>query len=142
MRLAPLDEEERKSVVVQGLDEAKAKNCFKTDITDEALELISNLSEGYPHFIQQFAFFAFAEDGDDVIDASDVTTGAYKENGALMQLGSKYFSEMYHAKISSEEYRRVLDAMAKYGDQWVSRKEIISRVSGIRDQCHKRFSRR
>ena len=52
------------------------------------------------------------------------------KGGALSQLGDKYFSEMYHAKISSEEYRNVLKFMARYGDEWVSRKTIIEE-SGI-----------
>jgi hypothetical protein len=54
-----------------------------------------------------------------------VTRGAYKENGALTQLGNKYFNEMYHARISSEDYRRVLDAMAAHGDSWIARQTII-----------------
>ena len=64
-----------------------------------------------------------------MISASDVTDGAYKENGALAQLGNKYFNEMYHAKIYSEDYRRVLDAMAKYGDAWVARGTLIKETS-------------
>jgi DNA-binding IclR family transcriptional regulator len=34
------------------------------------------------------------------------------------------------ARISSEDYRRVLDAMAEHGDSWVSRKTIIAE-SGV-----------
>ncbi len=33
---------------------------------------------------------------------------AYKENGALMQLGHKYFSEMYHAKIHQKVTEKYL----------------------------------
>jgi hypothetical protein len=40
-------------------------------------------------------------------------------------LGVKYFNEMYHGKIWSEEYRKVLNAMASHGDGWVSRRDII-----------------
>jgi hypothetical protein len=130
LRLEPLAQEERKRVVRRGLKEAAEKNGFETRISDDAMDLIADLSEGYPHFVQQFAFSAFAEDDDGVIDAEDVRRGAYKENGALQQLGHKYFSEMYHAKISSEEYRRVLGAMAKGGDDWISRKDLIQ-VSGV-----------
>ena len=59
-----------------------------------------------------------------------VTQGAYKENGALMQLGHKYFSEMYHARISSEDYRRVLGAMAAHGDKWIAKRDIVAE-SGV-----------
>jgi hypothetical protein len=37
---------------------------------------------------------------------------------------------MYHARISSEDYRRVLDAMAEHDDEWVARKTIIAE-SGV-----------
>jgi biotin operon repressor len=89
--------------------------------------MICELSEGYPHFVQQFAFYAFAEDKDDNIDIQDVIGGAYKDNGALMQLGYKYFDEMYFSRVSSESYRKVLDTMAEYSDGWVSRKELIAK---------------
>ena len=130
LRLDPLTPDERKQVVRRGLDEAKQKNEFTTKITNDAIDLIAELSEGYPHFIQQFAYFAFSEDTDNTIDVQDVMKGAYKENGALMQLGHKYFSEMYNTKISSEDYRSVLGTMAAHGDSWVSRKDIINQ-SGV-----------
>lgn len=129
LHLDPLETEERKSVVASGLREANAKNGFEVKITDDALQLISTLSEGYPHFVQQFAYSAFAEDSDNVIDVGDVAMGAFKENGALAQLGAKYFSEMYHAKIASDDYRRVLDTMAIHGDGWVARKELINETN-------------
>jgi len=133
MRLDPLEFDERKKVVVLGLQEANAKNKHETKITDGALELLATLSEGYPHFLQQFAYSAFESDTDYIITESDVETGAFKDGGALAQLGDKFFNEMYHARISSEDYRRVLDAMAKHGDEWISRKKIIqeSRVSEV-----------
>ena len=125
MRLEPLTLDERKRVVQRGLAEAEEKNGFKTKITEAALDSIAELSDGYPHFIQQFSYFSFAEDADNTIDVDDVMKSAHKENGALMQLGHKYFSEMYHAKISSEGYRKVLGSMASHGDDFVSRQDII-----------------
>jgi hypothetical protein len=94
------------------------------------LEFLAELSEGYPHFVQQFAYSAFEHDTDNLIDDDDVADSAFKLGGALSQLGDKFFNEMYHARISSEDYRRVLDAMAEYGDQWVARKTIITE-SGV-----------
>lgn len=128
--LKPLELEERKHVIELGLLSAAEKNHVVTRITPDALVFIAHLSEGYPHFVQQFAYDAFEEDEDDDITMEDVAEGAYKEGGALSQLGDKYFAEMYHARIGSEEYRRVLDAMAPSGDEWVARKEII-RLSGV-----------
>lgn len=132
MKLAPLELSEREYVIKRGLQDALEVNKTETKITRDALRMISNLSEGYPHFVQQFAYYAFDEDKDNNIDIQDVIKGAYKDNGALMQLGSKYFDEMYFSKISSESYRKVLDTMAEHSDGWVSRKELIQK-SGIRE---------
>lgn len=132
LRLDPLSPDERMSVVSVGLEAAAAANGLETKITGDALNLIADLSEGYPHFIQQFSYSAFAQDQDNVIDVSDVEVGAYKEGGALTQLGHKYFSDMYHGKISSDDYRRVLDTMAAHSDGWTARKDLIAE-SGIAD---------
>lgn len=126
MTLDPLSASESKSVVKAGIKSANQANKGNTtEITNEALELLATLSEGYPHFIQQFSYSAFDVDSDDVIDAQDVIKGAFAENGALSQLGDKYFSEMYHTKIASNDYREVLHTMARHADGWVSRKVII-----------------
>lgn len=130
MLLETLEVEERIKVVNIGLDEANSINSEIMKIDDTAVEFLAELSEGYPHFLQQFAYCAFDADTDYVIDIDDVGRGAFAENGALSQLGDKFFSQMYNARISSEEYRRVLDAMAEYGDRWISRKTIIAE-SGV-----------
>lgn len=127
MMLEPLEHAERVQVVESGLDEAEAKNGRATEIDADAISLISSLSEGYPHFIQQFAYSAFDVDTDWRIDRDDVSDGAFGENGALSQLGDKFFSEMYHSRIASNDYRAVLNTMASSGDAWVSRKDIIER---------------
>jgi len=129
--LQPLEKKERESVVKNGLALANKKNKQNTEITPDAITMICELSEGYPHFLQQFAHSAFAEDRDNVIDVHDVMQGAFKENGALAQLGQKYFNEMYHARINSDDYRRVLDTMANHGDDWVARKTIIEQTPSV-----------
>lgn len=132
LQLEPLELEERKRVINAGITEANSINTDEIKITNDALDMISNLSEGYPHFVQQFSYSAFSEDQDNVIDSEDVRRGAFKENGALAQLGQKYFNEMYHTKISSDDYRRVLDTMSLHGDKWMSRRDII-RESGLEE---------
>lgn len=133
MALDPLTDGERKSVVRRGLADAMEKNKRKTDITAHALDTIANLSEGYPHFIQQFAYSAFDADTDDHIDTADVTEGAFAEHGALDQLGKRYFSDLYIEQIGSEDYRRVLVVMAESSDSWVARPAII-RSSGVKER--------
>jgi hypothetical protein len=130
MLLEPLLPQERIAVIERGIADANKKNAVQTAITESAKQLISDLSEGYPHFLQQFAFSAFQQDLDDTIDRIDVLNGAFEENGALSQLGAKYFTEMYHLKIASDDYRHVLNTMAVYSDQWVSRRHLIEQ-SGL-----------
>jgi hypothetical protein len=131
LSLEPLESSESETVVRRGLSEAEEKNKQKTEIDEEALAAIVRLSEGYPHFIQQFSYSAFDEDSDDRITVEDVNQGAFKENGALDQLGKRFFSELYFEKIASEDYRRVLNSMADHLDGWTTRAEII-RDSGVK----------
>ncbi len=128
--LEPLEVRERCEVIEKGLEEANRRNTSKTGATPDALDLIAHLSEGYPHFIQQFSYSAFEWDADGLIDSTDVVESAFAENGALSQLGHKYFNKMYFEQINSDNYRIVLKAMAKYGSAWVSRVDLI-RSSGV-----------
>ncbi len=131
--MMPLSMDERIEVVNSGLELANKRNEVDTSITDEAIELIASLSEGYPHFLQQFAYSAFEADDDNQISREDVLRGTVAENGAIAQLGKKYFSEMYFSKIWSNDYRKVLDFMADYGDNWVQRKDILQE-SGVSER--------
>jgi len=125
LEMEPLEVDERNAVVERGISLSNERNTVSTSITDDAIQLIADLSEGYPHFLQQFSYCAFAKDVDDKIDGKDVLDGAHSENGAIAQLGAKYFNEMYWSKIWSEEYRKVLNFLAEHGDSWVLRKDIV-----------------
>jgi hypothetical protein len=120
-------------VIRRGLDEANTKNGFEVKIDAEAELSLSYITEGYPHFIQQFAYCAFEFDTDNLIDADDVLKGAYdKDAGALRQLGLKYFEKQYFDQIGSDEYRQVLCVMAKQLDNWVTKAEIRKETSQIK----------
>jgi hypothetical protein len=125
MELKPLTFYERRRVIDLALKEATEKNGFEVKINDEAANMIANLSEGYPHFLQEFGYYAFEEDEDNVITDSDVRNSLFKENGSFDQLGRKYFSEYYQAP-SSDDYRKILDVMADHLDDPVSRAQIIA----------------
>jgi hypothetical protein len=127
LRLDPLEREERIVVIEKALEVAREKNGFETAITEDAAAMLADMSEGYPHFLQQFGHCAFEVDQDNRIDVTDVDRGATDVNGALDQLGKKYFNEMYYDKIGSHDYRKVLNIMAPYGDEWVSRQDIIKK---------------
>ena len=132
LTLEPLEPNECEEVVRRGLTQAAQKNGFDTSIEDPALKSIVRLSEGYPHFIQQFAYSAFEEAHSNNITLADVNLGAFKENGALDQLGKRYFAELYFDRIASRDYRRVLNSMANHLDDWVPRAEII-KTSGVKE---------
>jgi Cdc6-like AAA superfamily ATPase len=129
LNLTPLSDEENKAVVLNGLKKANEINIEKTTISEEALSLISQLSEGYPHFLQEFAFKAFEKDEDFLIGAEDVKEGAFGPNGALNQLGHKYFNDLFFTQIGSDEYRRVLQAMAQFSDSWINREKIKNKIT-------------
>lgn len=126
--LAPID---RKQVVRLGLKRAKEKNGVETVIDDNALELISSASEGYPHFIQQYASCAFDEDTDEHITIEDVREAMLKDNGALHLLGLHYFESMYSEEIRSDDYRTVLQVLAQHTTEYVQTKQIIAE-SGLK----------
>jgi Ca2+-binding EF-hand superfamily protein len=129
LHLNPLSESENNKVLESGLKIANKVNVEKTKFEDEAIDLIYILSEGYPHFLQEFAFMAFDADEDGSISTEDVKKGAYGDKGALNQLGEKYFHDLYFTQIASDDYRRVLQAMANFSDDWVNREKIKSLIN-------------
>lgn len=122
--LKPLSTEDCLTVLQRGLAEAKEKNGFEVKIEDAAARSLAFITEGYPHFVQQFAYCAFDADSDNNIDNDDLYNGSYAENGALGQLGLKYFEKQYFNQIWSDEYRQVLRVMAQHFDSWVTKSEI------------------
>lgn len=126
--LEPLTHADRVMVIQRGLAEAKAKTGKTVTITSDAENAISSQSEGYPNFVQQFAFCAFDSDLDDNIGLEDVSDGAFKKDGAFHQLGQKYFSELYFDQIGSDEYREVLRAMAEHSDTWITKEQLKKSV--------------
>jgi energy-coupling factor transporter ATP-binding protein EcfA2 len=102
----------------------------QTSITDEARSLLCGLSEGYPHFIQQFGFSAFAHDSDNIIDRTDVKASAFGPRGSLDLIGDRYYRNDFYNKIQQDSYRQVLRIMADDLDSWVPRAKIASRFKG------------
>lgn len=125
LTLKPLEPAERRMVIDMGLDNANKTNPEPVTIDEETLQLLSSYSEGYPHFLQEFAFCAFEADSDNVINKADFFQSLFSENGAFDQLGVKYFDKAY-ATPSSDDYRRVLHAMSENLDDWTSRADIIT----------------
>lgn len=125
-----LNPEDRKYVVNRGLEVGNDKNDEQTTITSDARNTISTLSEGYPHFIQQFAYSAFEANTDGEINSEDVGNGAFRKGGALDAIGSRYYQNAYHEQIKSDEYREVLEIMAESMNSWIKKSEIRGKFSG------------
>ncbi len=128
--LGRLSMDEAKRVIDMGLTKANKANEVKTTITNDARDHLAYYSEGYPHFIQQFAFSAFAADQDNEIDAEDVKLGGFGKRGALELIGDRYYRDSYYVKIQKESYRQVLRIMADRQDDWVPKKEIKQKFKG------------
>jgi len=130
IQLGRLTEDEVSRVIKRCLENAEKENKEKTLITDEGRQLLIQLSEGYPHFIQQFGYSAFAMDTDNSIDKEDVNKGAFGPRGALELIGDRYYRNDFYNKIRRDSYRQVLRIMADDLDGWVSRAKIKSKFKG------------
>lgn len=130
LKIKELKPEDRNEVIQKGLDSAKKINGSETTITKSALSLISTLSEGYPHFIQQFGYSAFSINEDDEISKEDVVKSAFNKGGAIDELGSRYYQNQFNERIKSDEYREVLTIMAESLNDWVKKSDIKVDFSG------------
>lgn len=112
------------------LKEANQPGVSPTTIANDGRNLLVTYSEGYPHFIQQFGYSAFAFDTDGVISREDVTEGAFGPSGAFEQIGDRYYRDDFYKKIQKENYRKVLRIMAENLDGWVTKQEIRAKFKG------------
>jgi hypothetical protein len=130
IQLGRLTSDEVSRVIDICLEKANEQNDEKTNINDEGREALIALSEGYPHFIQQFGYSAFAVDSDGMINPEDVYSGAFGSRGALERIGDGYYRDSFYNKIQKDSYRQVLRIMAKNLDSWTTRQEIKSEFKG------------
>jgi hypothetical protein len=130
VRLGRLKQDEVSTVIDFCLARALKDNGRDTTITDDARAKIVALSDGYPHFVQQFGFSAFAVDEDDVIDERDFREGAFGKQGAMEKIGDRYYRDDFYNKIQQESYRQVLRVMADHLDAWVTKADIRAKFKG------------
>jgi hypothetical protein len=131
IRVKELNPKDRFYVIDKGIEEGNRINNEKTSISEDAKQHISTLSEGYPHFIQQFAHTAFEYNSDGEISAEDVLEGAFKDGGAIDAIGSRYYASDFHSKIKSDEYRQVLGIMAESMNEWIKKSDIREKFTGL-----------
>ena len=133
LRLNRLTNSEVNEVIDRCLSKAEEANGVKTEIDAIARNHLITLAEGFPHFIQQFGYSAFAVDSDDIIDASDVLDGAFGDEsspGALKLIGDRYYRNDFYNKIQKDSYRQVLRIMANEDSSWVTKKTIRKKFGG------------
>ena len=130
VQLGRLSNDEVKTVIDFGIKRANESNEEKTTVTDAAKDILVNLSEGFPHFIQQFGYCAFGADTDGAIDDKDVMDGAFGPHGGLVMVGDRYYRNDFYNKVQKESYRQVLRIMARKADGWVSKIEIKKQFQG------------
>ncbi|MGI9371816.1 MAG: hypothetical protein ACR2OJ_04920 [Hyphomicrobiales bacterium] len=130
LKVRELTPDERRYVIDRGIEVGNEKNQEEITITGEAKNYISTLSEGYPHFIQQFAYSAFEFNDDGEISAEDASHGAFSPGGALDEIGTRYYHSAYNEQIKTDEYREVLSIIAENMNQWIKKKDIRDKFSG------------
>lgn len=130
LQLDTLSHDEASLVIDRALAEANNENEEKTTIDDAGRAGLIHLSEGYPHFIQQFGYSAFSADTDFVIDRDDVGRGAFGPLGAMEKIGDRYYRDDFYNKIQKDSYRQVLRIMADNENRWVSKTDIRAKFRG------------
>ena len=133
LKIKELNVEDRIAVIDKAINSDGQKQ-----ITSEARNIISTLSEGYPQFIQQFGFSAFEYNSDGKINKSDVYTSAFMSGGALDAIGTESYNLMYNTQVQSDEYRQVLSIMANKSmsgssHEWIKKNDINNDFDGNED---------
>jgi len=100
--LDTLSDDEVSTVIDRALTEANNENVEKTSVDNAGRTGLIYLSEGYPHFIQQFGYSAFSADTDCVIDLKDVHRGGFGPLGAMDKIGDRYYR-----MISTIRFKRI-----------------------------------
>jgi Cdc6-like AAA superfamily ATPase len=130
MELLPLETEDIASIFRKGLKTVNDKlEAEKYSFSPKALDLMVNVSEGYPHFIQQIGYSVFEINTDDEINLTTATEATFGEGGAIELIGTRYYYDMYYNQIKEDSYREILQIMANKLGDWVSRQEILSDFS-------------
>jgi hypothetical protein len=130
IKINELSVEDRNYVIDKGLEQGNTVNEEQVTISNEARSQIAYLSEGYPHFIQQFAYSAFDFNSDGEISVDDVLDAAFKPGGAIDSIGDRHYASAFYDKIKSDEYRQVLSIMAGKLNSWVTKADIRASFTG------------
>lgn len=128
--ITELSIEDRCYVIDKAIEAGNKINQEKTLISEDARLQVASLSEGYPHFIQQFGYSAFEQNTDGEISGDDVLDSALKPGGAIDAIGNSYYANAFNEKIKSDEYRQVLTIMSEKMNSWITKAQIRDTFTG------------
>lgn len=129
--LKPLGFDDVKYVVNKAIKEIKEKEPQnEISVTDEGYKNFHELSEGYPHFLQQLGFSTISNLNKSEIDDKIVFDSMFNPGGALELIGKRYYVDLFYNKINSDLYRQILSIMAEKWNSWISKEEIRKNFSG------------
>jgi len=129
--LKPLGFDDVKYVVDRALKEIKEKEPEnEITVTEEGYKNFHELSEGYPHFLQQLGFSTISNLNSKEIDKDIVFDSMFNPGGALELIGKRYYVDLFYNKINSDLYRQILSIMAEKWNSWISKEEIRKNFSG------------
>lgn len=130
LELQPLSSEDIVEVYHKGIKAVNDKiGEEKYSISQEALELMINVSEGYPHFVQQIGHSTFDRNTDTSITVQMAQDAIFESGGAIDLIGKRYYHDMYYNKIKEDSYREILHIMAEKSGRWITRQEILSKFT-------------
>lgn len=130
LELLPLDREDIVKVYQKGIKEVNDEiGATKYSISPEALKLMTTVSEGYPHFVQQIGYSIFDRNTDECITEKTANDAIFDSGGAIDLIGDRYYHDMYYNKIREDSYREILQIMAEKLGQWVTRQHILSKFT-------------
>jgi len=96
-------------------------------VQDEAMNVLSIFSGGYPVFIHEIGDAVFKIDTDNVIDKADASMGIFK---AAQTIGAKYIEPKVLATIRSERYKGILKKIVQHpSDRTFTIRELSKRVT-------------
>lgn len=128
--LKPLKKEEIEYIINRAIIEIDEKTGLKIKLGENAIDKFYEVSEGYPHFLQQIGFCVIANLNGDEITEDLVEKSMYVQGGALDLIGNRYYIDLFYNKIKVDSYRQILSIMAKEWNQWISKTDIRKDFKG------------
>ena len=128
--LKPLKKKDVEYIIKRAVEEINEKEDKEIKIDNDAVKMFHEVSEGYPHFLQQVGFCVIKNLKSNKITEKLVEDSMFHEGGALDLIGTRYYMDLYYNKIKVDSYRQILSIMAKEWDKWISKTDIRKEFTG------------